>query len=123
MSKRQRRKTKEMKKCKPVPYTKKEREKKLTAIYFQLMQIDMFDVLTDEVRQYLKSFVNDGIDYNTVIELPEYSRVMVINFVNDKKMDSKNGIHLKFKKIRVEDKGTENPINILNKLQEDMIGL
>lgn len=105
----------------PVPYSKKERENKVKMVYFQLVQIDMYHVLTDNHKQQIEKFIKDGTSYVDTIELPAYSRVMSINFVNDKRNDKKTGIGLKFNKIRVDD--DNSPINKLNAAQEHMVDM
>ncbi len=105
---------------KSIPYTKEEREKKWNKIFMQLMHMEIDHVLTSDVKKNINDFVESGKEYHEEIELPEYSRIMIINFVNDKKKDKENCINLRFKKIRIENEGSDNPINELNELQEHM---
>lgn len=115
--------TKKSENLDPVPYTKAERESKISKVKIQLMQIDMYHVLTDEAKAGLKEFIDSGKDYCKEINLPQYSRILIINFVNDKNKDSENMFHLKFNKIRIEGVGDEHPINKLNKAQEEMFNV
>ena len=108
---------------KPLPYTEQERQRKITNIYLQLMQIQMDHVLTAEIKQGLHEFIKNGTEYHHVMELPAYSRVLKINFVNDKKKDAHNGMHLQFRKISIDNGDPKNPLNQLNKLQEGLVSL
>ena len=102
----------------PTPYTESERNIKWTSIKIQLAQLNLEHVLRDEDKIGINNFIKKGQDYVTTLDLPVYSRVMEINFYNDKK--KKTGINLKFNKIRVMGESDDNPINKLNKIQEEI---
>lgn len=115
------REKKKAEKCLPKPYTHEERVKKINNIMIQLMNIKMEHVLTPEVTKGMNEFRDNGMSFHTQVELPEYSRVMIVDFENDKNKDKDNAINFQFKKIRIEGEGAENPINKLNKMQEDLL--
>ncbi len=112
-------KEKDSKEKEPKPYTKKERLMKVNAVKIQLINLNMFTYVPTEIKQRLDDFVEQGIDYCDEVDIPEFSRVLSMHFVNDRNMHTKNGIVIKFKKVRVEDV-EDHPINILNKAQEEM---
>lgn len=103
----------------PCPYTESERNKKILCLTLQMTGIHMDHVLTPEIKQNMNNFIKTGEPYNVIVKLPEYSREMEINLVNDRNQSS----HIKFKfiKIRIPDEGDNNPINQLNKIQEEII--
>ena len=105
----------------PKPYTKDERNKKVNAIFVQLMSICMEHTLTPEIKQAIFDFRDNGTPVHTELKLPEYSRTMIIHFENDKNKDSNNAITFNFDRIRVDDGTNDNPINRLNKLQEELL--
>ena len=102
-----------------IPYTEQERSKKITGIMLQLSSIDMSHVLTREIHDAIQKFIKTGESYNAKIDLPAYGRIMEINFVNNKKEETY--IKFLFKRIRVDGEGNENPINKLNKIQEEIL--
>ena len=103
----------------PRPFTEEQRNKKVMSIYMQLMNINILHVLTNEIKSKIDNFIKTGEPYSAILDLPEYSRVLEINFINDMNKQHENYIRLKFKRIRVE--GDENnPINKLNKIQEGL---
>ena len=101
----------------PTPYTKDERERKITLIKLQLVDLNMYSVLTPEVHQSISDFIQSGKECDMEVDLPMYSRILVVHLVNDKKKQTY--INLKFKKIRVEGEDNNN-INKLNEIQEKM---
>lgn len=103
----------------PLRYNETERNKKVMLIRMELVEYRMDHVLTPEIMVKINNFIKTGEDYIDTIHLPEYSRKMEIQFINDKKQQS--FIRFKFIKIRVEGEDDENPINKLNKLQEEII--
>lgn len=103
----------------PKPYTESERNAKMTAITFQMLQMNISHLVTDDLKKHMTEFIKHGTAYQEKIDLPEYSRIMNVNFINDKGQET--FIKLAFKKIRVEGEGDENPINKLNKLQEELM--
>ena len=108
-------------KSQPQHYTKDERQRKVTNIMMQLIQVKMDHTLPEYSKNKLHEFVNDGIDYIEDIDLPAYSRTMKIHFVNDKNRDKENSINLIFNKVRVDNNNPDNPINKLNEVQEHML--
>jgi len=102
-----------MKEKKVVLYNKKEREKKVFSIKMQLIQIDMYQILNDEIKQKIDEYIETGNEYIAEYDLPQYSRKMIINLVNDKNRESY--IKLVFKKYTIED---NEKLNQLNKIQE-----
>ena len=104
----------------PEAYTKSDRQRKVTNVMIQLIQVKMDHTLPESAKEKLHNFVNIGEDYIEDIDLPAYSRIMKIHFVNDKNRDSENSINLIFKRVRV-DGDPDNPINKLNELQEHML--
>lgn len=111
-------KSKRVKDDAPKPYTKEERERKINLIRIQLLEIDLYRVLGQEHLEKIQEFVTKGTDYYEVIDLPMYSREMIINLINDKRKQTY--INLKFKRIRVDEEGDDNKINELNKIQEEL---
>lgn len=106
-----------MKQKKVVPYTRQERNKKMTAIMFQLISIKLDGYLSDAAKAGIKQFIETGEEYKEVIDMPEFSREMHINLVNDK--HKQTYIQLAFKKLIIDD-NEKNPISKLNKLQENL---
>ena len=99
-------------------YTESERNNKITKILMQMATLNLDHVITTEIRSHIMEYIKKGKEYCEIIDLPQYSREMVINLFNDK--NKQTFINLKFKKIRIDNENDKNPINKLNTLQEDM---
>lgn len=113
-------KNKKNNKNNPLPYTQQERSDKMFKIKMQLIQLDMEQVLNDEHKKAISEFIKTGKEYNVSVYLPQYSRTMDINLINDKRKQM--GISFKFHKIRIPDEDSDkNPINKLNILQEEIL--
>lgn len=119
-AKRERNKKKKMEPKPPIPYTESERSKKITMIMFKLSTMDMAQELTPEIRSNFQKFIKEGTEYETELDLPQFGKTLQIKLVNDKRRDKENYVKFIFKRIRVEGEGEENPINKLNKLQEEI---
>jgi len=102
----------------PQFYTQQERDKKMNAIKIQLVQINKYHLLLPEHLKAIDEFVKNGTDYSTICDLPEYSRVLEIKLINNKR--EQTYINLKFNKITV-DGEDDNPINKLNKIQQELL--
>jgi hypothetical protein len=102
----------------PIPYKKSERLSKIANIFKQLLEYKMDHVLTNEIVDGINEFKTNGTEYHTELELPEYGRTLVVDFVNDKRLDQDNAITFRFQKIRVEG---DDKINELNSLQESLL--
>ena len=102
----------------PQPYTQQERETKINRIKMQLANINMYHILLPEHFKAIDEFVKNGTEYTTLYNLPEYSRVLEIKLVNNKK--EQTYINLKFNKIMVEG-GENHPLNKLNKIQQSLL--
>ena len=103
-----------------VPYTLAERERKITNIMIQLSQTSWEHLVPQSVRDGMLKFAKTGETYIDYIDMPQISRTLNVHFVNDKNKDNDNSINFLFNKVRVEGE-EDNPINKLNKLQEDII--
>ena len=105
---------------KVVPYTKAERERKISRIMIQLSQTKWEHLVPESAKEGMFKFIETGESYIDSVELPSLSRTLCFNFVNDKNKDKENSLNFIFNKIRV-DGEEDNPINELNKIQEDMM--
>ena len=103
----------------PQPYTESERNKKLMLIRMQLMDIDMHHLITPEVNDAINDFIKTGREFHKTVDIPEYSRELEVNLINDKRKQTY--ITLKFKKIVVDGGNMKNPINKLNRIQEELL--
>lgn len=101
----------------PIPYNESERNKKIVGIMFQLSGKDMTEIITPEIRQAFDKFIKTGESYYTKIYLPEYGRYLEVNLVNNKR--EATFVKFLFNRIRV-DGEEDNPINQLNKIQEEI---
>jgi len=123
-NKKQRRLERERKKAernKPRPYTYEERNKKITSILMQLMNMGMDHVLTPEFRQGLFDWRDNGTAFHAELDLPEYSRKLVASFDNDFSKDKDNALNFVFQRVRIQGEGDENKVNEINKIQEKLI--
>jgi len=98
------------------PYTKQERERKIFAIRFQLIELNMNHILTDDIKKNIDRFITEGTEYYKEVFLPEYSRLLKINLVNDKNQETY--IKLEFQKVRITEEGDNNLINKINREHE-----
>lgn len=85
-------------------YNKKLRNKKVLNMIIQLMGINMDWILDNHVK-YIIQYINEGIDYKTIIEMPEYSCELDILLSNDRNIQSY--MNLKRKRFHCEDKNIE----------------
>jgi len=111
-------KKKKVKKVKkPIPYTRQQRNAKITKILMQLMSMKLSHLISTDIRKKIDHWINTGETYQEEIFLPVYSRTMDINLINDKRVNTY--IKFKFHKINVEDEKSQH-LNELNRLQEDL---
>jgi uncharacterized protein (DUF736 family) len=69
---------------KVVPYNERERNMKILNFTLEISEMKMEFVLTPEVRKGFDEFVTLGKDYIACIDLPKFSRQLIINLINDK---------------------------------------
>lgn len=103
----------------PMLYTEAERNRKVMAIRLEIDRVRMTPSITPEINKGLQDFVKFGTDYCITVPLPQFSREMVVHFVNNKRVESY--VNFKFIKVRIPEEGDENPINKLNKIQENLV--
>lgn len=111
-------KNKTKKEKKVIPYTEAERQKKVMALQLSFTKAESDNIITPEIIRKMNNFAKTGESYIENIQIPEFSRELEIHLVNDRNQQSY--IKLKFNKIRIPGEGDENPINQLNKLQEEI---
>jgi hypothetical protein len=105
---------------KEVPYTKEERERKISRIMIQLSQTKWEHLVPERAKEGMFKFIETGESYIDSVELPSLSRTLTFHFVNDKTKEKENSLNFIFNKVRVDDE-EDNPINELNKIQEHMM--
>lgn len=104
-----------------IEYTKRQRNKKVVGMMFELMEINMDWVIGEEEMRYIMDFINNGTDYHTTINLAKYSAELEIKLINDKNVES--FMNLRRKVIRSEDEHvTEMSLRGLKSLQSVMEG-
>jgi|AntRauTorckE6833_2_1112554.scaffolds.fasta_scaffold24165_3 hypothetical protein len=92
------------KKKAPKPYTLNERVEKVTTIYKNLKKFGLYIFLTNEIKDEIRKFVEEGKEYHNKLEKnpPSSTKIppftIIIDFINDKRFDKKNNIGVKFKK-------------------------
>ena len=69
---------------KVVPYNERERNAKVLNLVLQVSELGMSTTLTPEIRKKMDAFVNKGENYTDCIDLPKFSRQMIIQLINDK---------------------------------------
>jgi hypothetical protein len=79
---------------KVVPYNERERNEKVVNFILEISSLKMDHILTQEIRKKFDDFTKYGTEYVDCIDLPQYSRQMIISLKNDK--HQKPFINLKY---------------------------
>lgn len=100
-------------------YSKFQRNRKIVGIMFELMGMNMDWVIEPEHMNHIMQFINKGVDYSTIIDLPKYSSELEIHLSND--TSNQTFMRIRQKRITTEDKDLEQ-INLdnLNNLRKIM---
>jgi len=103
----------------PMPYTERERHNKIMIIMNDIAKINLSNHVPQEAMSAIVKWANTGEEYHAEFDLTSISRIMKIDFVNDKRKDS--GIRITFKKVNIEGENPDHPIHEYNRILEEVV--